>query len=178
MLVLTLAFVSLQVRAKIEAHGRDARWEFDRTRLFGASNYMAGICDDLHNIAKVLQEFYNIFGQELKSVTGNPQLIEDVVKRVASMVDFLCTISFDPLDQVCGRGGCCCFFLRQCMFQMEKGGLRECVQLWVAAYVGQLLILSLPIGVGTCAFLPPWFDDRDRRMQKSGRKPWTPFMQR
>lgn len=61
---------------------------------------MAGICDDLYNIANVLQQFYNIFGKELKSVTGNPQLIEDVVKRVGSMVDFLYTLPFEPFQQV------------------------------------------------------------------------------
>jgi len=35
---------------------------------------------------KVLEEFYNIFGPELKSVTGDPKRIEDVVKRVDALV--------------------------------------------------------------------------------------------
>ena len=42
-----------EVRAKIEASGRDARWEFDRKRLFERSDYMAGICEDLHKVAQV-----------------------------------------------------------------------------------------------------------------------------
>ncbi len=42
-----------EVRAKIEASGRDSRWEFDRMKLFERTDYMASICDDLHNVAQV-----------------------------------------------------------------------------------------------------------------------------
>ena len=42
-----------EVRAKIEASGRDARWEFDRKRLFERTDYMAKICEDIHEIAQV-----------------------------------------------------------------------------------------------------------------------------
>lgn len=41
------------VRAKIEASGRDARWEFDRKKLFERTDYMASICQDLCNVAQV-----------------------------------------------------------------------------------------------------------------------------
>lgn len=34
-----------------------------------------------------MEEFYNIFGPELKSVTGDPQRIEEVLKRVDGLVD-------------------------------------------------------------------------------------------
>ena len=40
----------------------------------------------------MLEEFYNIFGPELKSVTGDPKRIEDVVKRVDALVT--------PIEQV------------------------------------------------------------------------------
>ena len=43
----------LEVRAKIEASGRDSRWEFDRKKLFDRTTYMANICKDLYNIAQV-----------------------------------------------------------------------------------------------------------------------------
>ena len=43
----------LEVRAKIEASGRDSRWEFDRKRLFDRTSYMANICRDLYDIAQV-----------------------------------------------------------------------------------------------------------------------------
>ena len=35
---------------------------------------------------QVLEEFYNIFGPELKAVTGDPKRIEDVLKRVDGLV--------------------------------------------------------------------------------------------
>lgn len=48
-------------RAKIEESGRDSRWEFDRKRLFEKTDYMAKICEDLANIAKViLREHFNL----------------------------------------------------------------------------------------------------------------------
>ena len=34
----------------------------------------------------MLEEFYNIFGPELKSVTGDPRRIEEVLKRVDALV--------------------------------------------------------------------------------------------
>lgn len=43
----------LDVRAKIEASGRDARWEFDRKKLFEKTEYMGNICQDLYNVAQV-----------------------------------------------------------------------------------------------------------------------------
>ncbi|XP_033627732.1 dynein heavy chain 10, axonemal-like [Asterias rubens] len=85
-----------EVRAKIEASGRDARWEFDRKRLFERTDYMAMICQDIYDVAQVLQEFYHIFGPELKSVTGDPQRIEDVLKRVDGLVEPIQDVSFDP----------------------------------------------------------------------------------
>jgi hypothetical protein len=41
------------IRAKIEASGREARWEFDRKRLFERTDYMASICQDLYDILQV-----------------------------------------------------------------------------------------------------------------------------
>ena len=43
-----------EVRAKIESSGRDARWEFDRKRLFEKTDYMAKICEDLYEVAQVI----------------------------------------------------------------------------------------------------------------------------
>nr|XP_039267660.1 dynein heavy chain 10, axonemal-like [Styela clava] len=87
-----------EVRAKIEASGRDARWEFDRKRLFDRTDYMAQICQDLTDVAQVLQEFYNIFGPELKAVTGDPKRIEDVLLRVDGLVKPIESITADPFD--------------------------------------------------------------------------------
>ena len=43
----------LDVRRKIEQSGRDARWEFDRKKLFERSDYIGQICSDIHGIAQV-----------------------------------------------------------------------------------------------------------------------------
>ena len=43
----------LDVRAKIEASERDARWEFDRRRLFERTDYAGGICQDIHDVVQV-----------------------------------------------------------------------------------------------------------------------------
>ena len=43
----------LDVRAKIEASGRDARWEFDRRKLFDKTDYAGGICQELHSVVQV-----------------------------------------------------------------------------------------------------------------------------
>jgi hypothetical protein len=43
----------LETRAKIEASGRDQRWEFDRRRLFERTDYCAMICSDLRKTAMV-----------------------------------------------------------------------------------------------------------------------------
>jgi len=44
----------MEVRARIETTGRDARWEFDRHRLFDKTDYIAEVCKDLASVAQVL----------------------------------------------------------------------------------------------------------------------------
>lgn len=74
------------VRERIEQSGRDQRWEFDRKKLFEQTDYMALRCNDFYSIAEVLEQFYSIFGPELKAVTGDPQQIDEVIKRVENLV--------------------------------------------------------------------------------------------
>ena len=45
----------LDMRARIEAAGCDARWEFDRKKLFENTEYIAGVCNDIASIAQVTQ---------------------------------------------------------------------------------------------------------------------------
>ena len=75
-----------QVRERIEQSGRDQRWEFDRKKLFEQTNYMALRLADLFEVAEVMEQFYSIFGPELKAVTGDPQQIDEVIKRVEQLV--------------------------------------------------------------------------------------------
>ncbi|XP_063171723.1 dynein axonemal heavy chain 10 [Candoia aspera] len=86
------------VRTKIEASGRDARWEFDRKRLFEKTDYMAYICQDLYDVLQVMEEFYNIFGPELKAVTGDPKRIDEVLYRVDGLVSPMEVLAFDPFN--------------------------------------------------------------------------------
>jgi dynein heavy chain len=81
-----------KVRAKIEASGRDSRWEFDRRKLFDKTEHQALICNELIKISVVLEEFYNIFGNELKAVTGEPKHIEEVLTRVRNLVTRIKTV--------------------------------------------------------------------------------------
>jgi dynein heavy chain len=45
-----------------------------------------------------LEEFYNIFGPELKAVTGDPKRIDDVLRWVDSLVVPIEELSFDPFN--------------------------------------------------------------------------------
>ncbi|KAG8146105.1 hypothetical protein E2320_012502 [Naja naja] len=65
------------IRAKIEASGRDARWEFDRKRLFEKTDYMAFICQDLYNVL---------------------QRIDEVLYRVDCLVSPMEALTFDPFN--------------------------------------------------------------------------------
>lgn len=76
----------LKTRQDIELSGKGARWEFDQKRLFQDTEYIAEVCSDLHKIAGVLQDFYNIFGPDLKSIINDPAQIDAVIKRVGALV--------------------------------------------------------------------------------------------
>ena len=45
----------LEMRARIEAAGCDARWEFDRKKLFENTEFIASVCQDIANVAQVSQ---------------------------------------------------------------------------------------------------------------------------
>ncbi|XP_009299843.1 dynein axonemal heavy chain 10 [Danio rerio] len=87
-----------EVRARIENSERDPRWEFNRRKLFEKTDYMASICQDLYSVLQTLDEFYIIFGPELKAVTGDPKRIDDVLHCVNSLVKPIEEVTFDPFD--------------------------------------------------------------------------------
>ncbi|CAF3124414.1 unnamed protein product [Rotaria sp. Silwood2] len=84
------------VRAEIEQSGRDSRWEFDNKRLFKLTDHMAIICNDFIAIAKELEQFYNIFTPELKSVTGKPHKINEILDRVHKVLELIEHAPCDP----------------------------------------------------------------------------------
>lgn len=73
-----------QVRERIEQSGRDQRWEFDRKKLFELTNYMALRLADLFEVTEVMEQFYNIFGPELKGTLKNKMNPSLKVKLLAS----------------------------------------------------------------------------------------------
>lgn len=60
---------------------------------------MAQRCTDLYEIAEVMEQFYSIFGPELKAVTGDPQQIDEVIKRVDALVFPFESVSFDVFSK-------------------------------------------------------------------------------
>ena len=89
----------MKVRERIENSGTDHRWEFDRKRLFEQTNYMAKICENLHEVAVVLDQFQKFLGPELKAVTGDAKGIDEVVERVQSLVPPLEKVPFDIFER-------------------------------------------------------------------------------
>lgn len=47
---------------------------------------------------QTIEEFHNIFGAELKAVTGDPGEIERVLQKVNSLVEHVETVQFDPYN--------------------------------------------------------------------------------
>ncbi|XP_020287511.1 dynein-1-alpha heavy chain, flagellar inner arm I1 complex-like [Pseudomyrmex gracilis] len=88
----------LKTRMDIELFGKSQRWEFDQKRLFQDTEYIAEVCSDLYKIAGVLQDFYNIFGSELKSIINDPAQIDAVVKRVDALVVPIESADFDVFN--------------------------------------------------------------------------------
>ncbi|XP_049762425.1 dynein axonemal heavy chain 10-like [Schistocerca cancellata] len=84
-----------EMQLKIELSGKGQRWEFDKKKLFKATDYMASVCRDLYQFAKVLQDFQNIYGPELKSIISDPAQIDAVVKRVEALVVPIEEVDFD-----------------------------------------------------------------------------------
>ena len=89
----------MNVRERIEASGTDHRWEFDRKRLFEQTNYMAKICENMQEVATVLDQFHKFLGPELKAVTGDSQGIDEVMTRVEGLVGPLESVPFDIFDR-------------------------------------------------------------------------------
>lgn len=85
-------------RAEIEQLSKASRWEFDRKKLFEKTDYIASVCQDLYNVFQILEEFYNIFGPELLSVTGDTKHIDEVHRTVENLVVPLEEAVFSPFN--------------------------------------------------------------------------------
>ncbi|NXX13494.1 DYH10 protein, partial [Podargus strigoides] len=87
------------VRAQIEASGREQHWEFDQKRLFEQTDHMASVCQDLCDVFQVvIEEFYNIFGPELKAVTADPKHVDDLMQEVNALTNPMEELTFDSFS--------------------------------------------------------------------------------
>ncbi|KAH1015210.1 dynein axonemal heavy chain 10 [Dendroctonus ponderosae] len=86
-------------RQKIEDSGKGQRWEFDKSKLFASSDYMAKVCRDIYKFAMTVSHFKNIFGPELRAIVSDPQTIDNVAKRVDKLAVHIESIDFDIFDQ-------------------------------------------------------------------------------
>ena len=88
----------LKTRQRIEDSGRDARWEFDRKRLFERSNHMISVCCELWQMVKVVSDFNKFIGAELKAVTGDTDSVDKMKESVRTMITPLQDVEFDAFD--------------------------------------------------------------------------------
>ena len=78
----------LGMRKKIE-EASDHRWEFDRKLLFGKTDHISNICDNIIEVLDSLDHFHKFLGPDLKVVTGDSEGIDAVLKRVDELVELL-----------------------------------------------------------------------------------------
>ncbi|XP_057328415.1 dynein axonemal heavy chain 10-like isoform X2 [Microplitis mediator] len=90
----------LVTRENIESSEKGKRWEFDQQRLFSETEYIAKVCNDFNEIASVLQNFYNIFGPELKSIITDPAQIDVIVKRVDELIEPILHADFNIFNKL------------------------------------------------------------------------------
>ena len=86
-----------EVRSRIEHSDNNERWEFRPQDLFGRTEYMSKICDDLYKVAKTLDQFDKFLGKELRSVTDDPG-IDVVMEDVKGLIPPLKNLKFNIFD--------------------------------------------------------------------------------
>ncbi|NWV38842.1 DYH10 protein, partial [Grantiella picta] len=84
---------------QVEESGSERYWKFDVKRLFEKTDYMASVCQDLHDIFQVVtEELYNIFIPELITVSENPKGIDELRKEVNILTSPMEDLTFDPFS--------------------------------------------------------------------------------
>ena len=74
-------------------------WNFDYRILFEKTDYMSQICDDLIRMSMNLHQFYEIFGSEMKAVTGDEQMVDRILQHVSDLKKTFTLCQFDPFDR-------------------------------------------------------------------------------
>lgn len=88
------------IRSKLENDQRAfLTWNFDYRILFDRTDYMSQICDDLIRMSLNLQEFYEIFGSEMKAVTGDEPMVDRILQHVSELKKTFAFCQFDIFDR-------------------------------------------------------------------------------
>jgi dynein heavy chain len=88
------------IRTKLENDKRGfLTWNFDHRILFDKTDYMSKICDDLIEMSSNLNEFYYIFGTEMKGVTSDEQIIDQVLEHVSNLKKSFLSCQFDIFNR-------------------------------------------------------------------------------
>ncbi|NWT78846.1 DYH10 protein, partial [Lanius ludovicianus] len=83
---------------QVEESGSERFWKFDVKRLFEKTDYMASVCQELHDVFQVTEELYNIFIPELTTVTENPKGVNKLQREVNIIISPLEHLTFDPFS--------------------------------------------------------------------------------
>ncbi len=91
----------METRTRIECMGQgQRRWEFDRTRLFEVTDYMADICADMLKVIGTIDELKHFLGPTSVGFTGGKGNEFVVIEEVASLPNIFQKFHADPFDSV------------------------------------------------------------------------------
>ncbi|GAB0094127.1 Dynein heavy chain [Sergentomyia squamirostris] len=85
----------IDTRTFIEVSNISSRWEFDRNLLFQDVDHIAHISQDITEISKIFIEFESMFNARLKSIITDPEEVDNIMKRVYSLIDLIVQIDYD-----------------------------------------------------------------------------------
>lgn len=89
----------MAVRDKIDANGtNDRKWEFNRNKLFDATNYMSTICNNLIDIISTIKQFYVFLTPELQSVAGELSDTHTVRQSINELIYPLTQLPYNIFD--------------------------------------------------------------------------------
>nr|CAD7578985.1 unnamed protein product [Timema californicum] len=89
----------MDTRQKIEHSGKGQRWEFDRKRLFRKTDYIETVCQELHELTKVLYHFENIFGAELRAIVNDPSQVDTACQKVKDLMSPIIHVEFNLFSE-------------------------------------------------------------------------------
>ncbi|XP_055696351.1 dynein axonemal heavy chain 10 [Lutzomyia longipalpis] len=139
----------IDTRTFIEVSNISSRWEFDRNLLFQDVDHIAHISQDIAEISQIFIEFENMFNARLKSIITDPEEVDNIMKRVYSLVDLIVQIDYDVFRSGNLENWMATLDLFKRKIQMcETQGkfvLDNCIESLRSAEYGLELIADLPV---------------------------------